>query len=65
MGSGVGFAILRGMKHLRPVIVALGSLVSGSIFSAVPDLTSSLEFIDNPATNRWPANSYARGVLDL
>lgn len=57
MGSGVGFAILRGMKHLRPVIVALVSLVSGSIFSAVPDLTSSLEFIDNPATNRWPANS--------
>ena len=65
MGSSVGFAILCGMKHLRPVIVALGSLVSGSIFSAVPDLTSSLEFIDNPATNRWPANSYARGVLDL
>ena len=31
----------------------------------VPDVTSSLEYVGNPAKERWPSNNKARGVLDL
>ena len=48
-------------KHL----LILPILVAALARADVPDVTSSLEYVGNPAKNRWPANSYPRGVLDL
>ena len=50
-----------GAKHL----LILPILVAAFARADVPDVTSSLEYVGNPAKNRWPANSYPRGVLDL
>ena len=56
----------------RTLAFALSSFATLSItcFSAVADvpvLTSSLEYVGNPAKNRWPkdSDSYYRGALDL
>ena len=48
-------------KHL----LILPILVAALARADVPDVTSSLEYVGNPAKNRWPATSYPRGALDL
>ena len=49
---------------LSPAALAFTCLSAGA---DVPVLTSSLEYVGNPAKNRWPkdADSYYRGALDL
>ena len=49
------------MALAAPLALAAATALHG----AVPDVTGSLEYVGNPAKNRWPANPYPRGVLDL
>ena len=53
----------------RPLLfllpLALQAAAAARARADVPDLTASLEYVGNPAKNRWPANSFPRGVLDL
>ena len=48
-------------------LLILSILVAAFARADVPDVTSSLEYVGNPAFHRWPADSDAseRGVLDL
>ena len=50
----------------RIAVFSLVSLVAGlSTFADVPDLTSSMEYLGNPAYSRWPNSPMSRHVQDL
>ncbi len=54
------------MKQVHSLLLVCFATALAALSRAdVPDLTSSLEYVANPATNRWPLNAYPRGVLDL
>ena len=56
------------MKQTLAFALSSFATLSITCFSAVADvpvLTSSLEYVGNPAKNRWPTNAYYRGALDL
>ena len=58
------------MKQTLTFALSSFATLSITCFSAVADVpvvTSSLEYVGNPAKNRWPkdADSYYRGALDL
>lgn len=40
-------------------------LCLSSVFAAAPDLTSSLEYVGNPANSRWSGSAQSRHVQDL
>ena len=46
-------------------LLILSILVAAFARADVPDVTSSLEYVGNPAMHRWPSDSYERGALDL
>lgn len=50
--------------HTRHLLF-LSILVTAFARADVPDVTSSLEYVSNPAMHRWPSDSYERGALDL
>ena len=50
--------------HTRHLLF-LSILVTAFAYADVPDVTSSLEYVSNPAMHRWPSSSYERGALDL
>ena len=59
----LGSPLLR--TRVASALAAALALASAGAPAQVPDLTGSLEYVGNPARNRWPANSFPRGVLDL
>lgn len=50
--------------HTRHLLF-LSILVAAFARADVPDVTSSLDYVGNPAMHRWPSDSYERGALDL
>ena len=56
-----GYPLLRS----RPARAVALALAAACAHAEVPDLTGSLEFVDNPALHRWPSDAYERGALDL
>ena len=54
---------MQAMQARRLLILSI--LVAAFARADVPDVTSSLEYVGNPAMHRWPSDSYERGALDL
>lgn len=49
----------------KEIVVFVASCASSVLFGAVPDLTSSLEFVGNPTLERWSTPIQANTVMDL
>ena len=54
-----------GSAAFAMALAVVCAFVGLSALADVPVLTSSLEYVGNPAKNRWPTNAYYRGALDL
>ena len=50
--------------HTRHLLF-LSIIVTAFARADVPDVTSSLEYVSNPAMHRWPAGGSSCGALDL
>ena len=57
----IGASLVASVK----AFVAVGVFASLPAIADVTNVTASLEYVGNPAKERWPSNNKARGVLDL
>ena len=53
------------MHKPKIAVAVLFAAVSCGLAAAVPDLTSSMEYLGNPAYSRWPNSPMSRHVQDL